>query len=51
MNRRNWSNLLILLAAISVVLSFWPSYPGRLFCWGAAAICVFLSAAARRRMV
>jgi hypothetical protein len=51
MNRRNWSNLFVLLAAMNVLLAFWPANPMKIVCWLVAPLCVFLGALARRRMV
>jgi hypothetical protein len=51
MNRRSWSNFFVVLATASLVLAFWPAHPFRIVGWIAAAICLTVSAVARRRMI
>jgi hypothetical protein len=51
MNRRNWSNLFVILAAMSLMLGFWPENRVKVVSWLVAPACLFLGAVARRRMV
>jgi hypothetical protein len=51
MNRRNWSNLFVVLAAMNLVLAFWPGNPVKMIDWIAAPAFLFFGAMARRRMV
>jgi hypothetical protein len=51
MNRRNWSNLFVVLAATILILGFWPANPARILCWLVAPGFFYVGALARRRMV
>jgi len=51
MNRRNWSNLFVVLAATILILGFWPTNPARILCWLVAPGFFYVGALARRRMV
>ena len=51
MNRRSWSNLFVVLAAMSLMLGFWPDNPVKVVCWLVAPACLFLGAVARRRIL
>jgi hypothetical protein len=51
MSRKNWSNLLILLAALNGALSTFPGNPLRIANWIAIPCCLALGTLARRRMI
>jgi Flp pilus assembly pilin Flp len=51
MNRKNWSNLFIFLAALNVTAGVLPANPMKLANWIAIPCCLALGAIARQRMI
>jgi uncharacterized protein with PQ loop repeat len=51
MSRKNWSNLLILLAGLNVTAGALPSNPMKLANWIAIPYCLVLAIIARQRMI
>lgn len=51
MSRKNWSNLLIFIAALNCTLSILPANPLRIANWIAIPCCLTLGTLARRRMI
>jgi hypothetical protein len=51
MSRKNWSNLLIFLAALNCAVSILPPNPLRIANWIAIPCCLALGTLARRRMI
>jgi hypothetical protein len=51
MSRKNWSNLLIFIAALNCALSLLPGNPLRIANWIAIPGCLVLGTLARRRMI
>jgi hypothetical protein len=51
MSRKNWSNLFLFLAALSLMLGVLPSNPLPALAWIAFPICLALGTVSRRRMV
>jgi hypothetical protein len=51
MSRKNWSNLLIFIAAVNCALSILPTNPLRIANWIAIPFCLVLGTLARRRMI
>jgi hypothetical protein len=50
MSRKNWSNLFLFLAAVSLMLGVLPGNPFRVFAWIALPVCLGLGTVSRRRM-
>ena len=51
MSRKNWSNLFLFLAAVSLMLGVLPSNPLPVLAWIALPVCLALGTVSRRRMV
>ncbi len=51
MSRKNWSNLFLFLAAVSLMLGVLPSNPVPALAWIAIPVWVGLGTISRRRMV
>jgi hypothetical protein len=51
MSRKNWSNLFLFLAAVSLMLGVLPSNPVPALAWIAIPVWVALGTISRRRMV
>lgn len=51
MNRKNWSNLFIFLAAVDLAVGVLPQNPLRVLDWIALPGFIALGAIARRRMI
>jgi hypothetical protein len=50
MSRKNWSNLFLFLAAVSLMLGVLPGNSVRAFAWIALPVCLVLGTVSRRRM-
>lgn len=51
MSRKNWSNLFLFLAAVSLMLGVLPSNPFPTLAWIALPVWLALGTVSRRRMV
>jgi hypothetical protein len=51
MSRKNWSNLFLFLAAVSLMLGVLPSNPFPVLAWIAIPVWLWLGTLSRRRMV
>lgn len=51
MNRKNWSNVFILISALNVALGVLPSNPVKIVNWIALPVFLAMGVMARRRMI
>ncbi len=51
MNRKNWSNLFIVIGALNLALGVMPTNPLKIVDWIAIPVFLAMGVAARRRMI
>ena len=51
MNRKNWSNVFILVSAVNLVFGVLPSNPLKIVDWVMVPIFIVMAVAARRKMI